>query len=80
MLTASSFPLRSEMVPLLGTRGIWACCCWAASLIELFLLQHLELKHPPDDQGKTEEEETREEEDSDLEPIDRFSFHRMTIT
>ena len=49
-------------------------------LIELFLLQHLKLKHPSHDEDEGKEEKTRYEEDPDFEPIDRFPFHRITIT
>jgi hypothetical protein len=48
--------------------------------VERFLLQDLKLKHPPADQAKTDEDQTEENEDPDFQPIDRLSFHRMTIT
>ena len=51
-----------------------------SQLIELLLLQHLELKHSPDDQNEAEEEEARDKDDPYLEPIDGFPFHRITIT
>jgi hypothetical protein len=49
-------------------------------LVKLFLFQHLKLKHPPPDEYEAKKEENRDEDDPDLEPIDRFPFHRITIT
>ena len=66
--------------PTLGNEGNLNMLLLCGQLIELFLLQHLELKHPAHNEHKTEEEETREKEDPDLKPIDRFLFHRITIT
>jgi hypothetical protein len=52
----------------------------SSHLIELFLFQHLKLKHPPYNEYERKEEKTRDEDDPDFEPIDRFPFHRITIT
>jgi hypothetical protein len=51
-----------------------------SQFIELFLFQHLKLKHPPHNDDEAKEEKTRDEDDPDLKPINRFPFHRITIT
>src|SRR3972149_5386623 len=52
----------------------------SGQLVELLFFPHLQLKHPPQYEHKTQEKETREKDDPDLKPIDRFPFHRITIT
>jgi hypothetical protein len=52
----------------------------SSQFIELFLFQHLKLKHSPDDEYEKKEEKNRDEDDPDFEPIDRFPLHRITIT
>jgi hypothetical protein len=49
-------------------------------LVEFLFLQHLELKHPSDNDREREEKKEPYEEDPDLEPIHGSFFHRITTT